>query len=167
MRAQFSLMEENGMNKLKSACPNCGKTLYRGPLRFGPEVVQCKRCNTTITTGLTKWSDLSILARTGNTLKELVSPSFLLGLDDFFIRLFLLVPAAWVFFGFPFMIPILLVTDKTIHFQNDMAQSIAVLIAGGLAIAGGCVYPFVVIRRYIKLIVHSYQFDRKGTLPRW
>ena len=149
------------MNKLKSSCPNCGKTLFWGPLRFGPDVVQCKRCNTTITTSL------SIAAKIGNTLKELISPSFLLGLDDFFIRLLLFVPAAWVFFAFPFTIPLILVTDKTIHFQNESIQQVVYIIAISLAIIGACVYPFVVIKRYIRLIVQSYSFEKKGTLPRW
>ena len=57
-------------------CANCSHTLYMGTKRFGPAIIECRKCGSKIKTGLTPWRDLSPEARVGYAFAEIVAPSF-------------------------------------------------------------------------------------------
>ena len=155
------------MKYLKYSCPQCNHTLYRGTLEFGPSTVQCKKCNNTFCLNLTPWKELTIFSKIINVLKELIAPSFLLGLDSAILRFLLFVPACWVLFSFPFTIPIMLITNKTITFSDSIMQNAATIIAIGLLIFGSLIYPIYVIKRLFKIIFDSYKYEKKGIYPKW
>ena len=152
------------MQNLKFRCPGCNHTLYRGTLAFGPNTVTCKRCEQVIGLDLTPWSQLSFWQKVGNIIKEVLAPSFLLGIDSAFIRFLILAPACWALFAFPFTFPLFFFVDSS-RVAADSGSLIKIF--SGLAIAGTLVYPLYVVYRIIKIARNSSLNIREGLLPRW
>ncbi|MDF1551095.1 MAG: hypothetical protein P1P88_24955 [Bacteroidales bacterium] len=140
----------------KTYCPNCQHVLFRGPLSFGPGVVECKNCQQTITTGLTEWQDLSFFEKLGNVFKELFLPSFFMPNRDSFTRGFL------HFFFFLFTT---IITAPLIGFYEGYKDNFFATILMGLAFFW---YPvFILLSRIFRISKQSVNYNKKGIIPIW
>ena len=155
------------MLKLKVSCPKCNHVIYRGTLGFGPNTVQCKKCGNIIGLDITPWNQLSLMSKIGNILKEILAPSFLLGIDSAMIRFLLLAPACWMLFAFPFSIPILIFSENSSTINNSTISNIILSIFTGLMIFGFFVYPIYLIKRIIKIVLDSSKYEKKSIYPVW
>ena len=142
---------------VKTYCPKCNHILFRGTLAFGPSVVECKRCQQTISTGLTEWQDLPFLEKTGNVLKELFLPSFFMPGRDSFSRAFL------HFFFFLFtticaIVPFIGLYDK---YKDAFLANVLMWVAF-------CWYPvFILLTRILRIAKQSVNHSNKGVIPKW
>ena len=140
---------------VKTYCQNCGHVLFRGPLKFGPGIVGCKKCQKEISLNLTNWQDLSFSEKIGNIIKEFFLPSFFLPNRDNFTRGFL-----HFFFT---LTTTLFATPITMLFDKSLQSSVFVNILVGIFTFW---YPFfVLIPRIIRIRKQSIMY--KNILPKW
>lgn len=142
---------------LKTYCPKCEHILFRGPLMFGPSIVECKKCQQTISTGLTEWQDLSFSQKFGNILKELFLPSFFIPNRDSFTRGFL----HFFFFCFTFI----LATPLFILFEENLQGS---FIANILVVIASFWYAiFILLARILRIRKQSIKYVNENIIPKW
>ena len=141
---------------LKTYCPKCEHVIFRGPLTFGPSVVECKKCQQTISTGLTEWQDLSFFQKLGNIVKELFLPSFFMPDRDSFTRGFL----HFFFFLFTAMVSAILMP-----LLEKMPENYFVMVLMSIAMLW---YPiFVLLLRILRIRKQSIKHENEGAIPKW
>ena len=141
---------------LKTFCPKCEHILFRGPLTFGPNVVECKGCQETVSTGLTEWQDLSFFEKFGNILKEFFLPSFFMPNRDSFTRGFL------HFFFFLFTI---FPSAIFLPVAEKFPENYFVMVLMSIAMLW---YPiFILLLRILRIINQSIKYENENIIPKW
>lgn len=151
-------------NNLKTYCPNCNHTIFRGTLAFGPNIINCKKCNTNINTGLTNWNDLSFFEKLGNVLKEFLSPNILpmdsammRSLMSFFIWCFTVIPSSLII-----TIPVFSEAFKSPENHQTMFIIVNILLIICISL-----YPIFLIYRIVKIRNQSLKLVSSEIIPRW
>jgi len=140
-----------------SVCPHCQHKLARGQRRFGPAQVRCRRCGSTLQTGLDEWAELPPLRKALSAIGEILLPSWIgvtgcTGLIvGALIQLFL-----WVMVPLPLYV-IVSVLDPNL-------QSTAAALA---FVAGQFLYPLLLVVRLTRLIRESQVYTRTHEPPVW
>lgn len=144
---------------LRKSCPICNHILHRGPLTLGPRVIKCRKCGSSVNTGLKSWLDLSAGGKIGVVVSELLAPSFLANQDGFgrFIMNFLIC-------CFVCMPAVIGIGSSAQEFAaHRTTQAIADLAIMPL----GLWYPTLLLWRVLRLRSQSIRYKRDGQLFQW
>jgi hypothetical protein len=145
-------------NILRSLCPNCQHTFFRGPRGFGPAAVKCKKCGNVVNTGLRSWKSLSGFQKAWQVIRELMTPTFI-GSDSGMIRL-ILSGALWM--G-TLAIPIVPISP---FFERMSKSGSSAFLVVALTL-GMLVYPALILRRLARMIRDAKRGDSEATQVLW
>jgi hypothetical protein len=137
-------------NLLKSFCPQCRHTFFRGNRGFGPAVVKCRSCGTEVNTGLPGWANLGGGRKAWQVIRELFTPTFF-GSDSGFIRILLNLFVGCMVMALPIVPLSPLLKDA------GSAGSMAILSIS--MIVGTSLYPAFLVLRIARMIRDAKRGD--------
>jgi hypothetical protein len=150
--------------KLRTLCPKCNHTLYRGSRVIGPGTVECKACRANISTNLCEWKNLKTSSKIWQVVREIFSPTYT-GVDSGSLRI-IMTFFIWMLSTIPFvmlMLPFMEAGRKTGGAIGPVGEAFMIVL-GTLAMLW---YPVLILLRLIRMIRVSNRFLTDGKPPRW
>jgi hypothetical protein len=137
---------------LRTACPNCSHVLFRGSRVIGPGTIKCKKCGTTVNTGLTEWNNLSVGSKIWQVIREFFTPTFF-GQNLALLRIILSV-ALWVVAA----VPLVLIVAPFMPKAGNQASPVALTFMTIFMLIGFLIYPVLLVIRIMRMIQTSNRF---------